>query len=217
MQFAGSWVRLPVRRQGSEKGFKRQNVIPGRSRVTAPHHIRYMLARVRRYTVLDSNVGWLNVGPTSVLSSRRWPSVSPTYIALWVYTEYTLILEAGPTGWRNGGRRQPAGTLFGTCWGIWVGPNCDMTHRFHEGGQTSIKCASTVSSTLWYPLTVCSRSTVLAFSSSRHRRWEQEHCVFMWRVGQDLETHWRALWILQCYGNDRLRMNQWCPGVERHF
>ena len=31
----------------------------------------------------DSNVGWPNVGPTSVLSSRRWANVIPTYIALW--------------------------------------------------------------------------------------------------------------------------------------
>ena len=30
----------------------------------------------------DSSVCWSNVGPTSVLSSRRWPNVSPTYIAV---------------------------------------------------------------------------------------------------------------------------------------
>ena len=33
--------------------------------------------------VPDSNEGWPNVGPTSVLSSRRWANVSPTYIAVW--------------------------------------------------------------------------------------------------------------------------------------
>ena len=35
------------------------------------------------FTVPDSNVGWPNVGPTSALSSRRWPNVSPVYIAVW--------------------------------------------------------------------------------------------------------------------------------------
>ena len=30
----------------------------------------------------DSSVGWPNIGPTSVLSSRRWANVSPTYIAV---------------------------------------------------------------------------------------------------------------------------------------
>ena len=30
----------------------------------------------------DSNTSWPNVGPKSVLSSRRWTNVSPTYIAL---------------------------------------------------------------------------------------------------------------------------------------
>ena len=32
----------------------------------------------------DSNVDWPNLGPTSVLSSRRWVNVSPTCIAVWV-------------------------------------------------------------------------------------------------------------------------------------
>ena len=32
----------------------------------------------------DSNVGWPNVGPTSVLSSWRWANVSITDIAVWV-------------------------------------------------------------------------------------------------------------------------------------
>ena len=32
----------------------------------------------------DNNVGWPNVGPTSILSSRRWANVSPTYIAVWL-------------------------------------------------------------------------------------------------------------------------------------
>ena len=40
-----------------------------------------------RIRVPDSNEGWSNVGPTSVLSSRHWTNVSPTYIAVW-----------GPTG-----------------------------------------------------------------------------------------------------------------------
>ena len=30
----------------------------------------------------DSIVGWPNVGPTSVLLSRRWANVNPTYIAV---------------------------------------------------------------------------------------------------------------------------------------
>ena len=32
----------------------------------------------------DSNVDWPNVDPTSVLSSRRWANVIPTYIAFWL-------------------------------------------------------------------------------------------------------------------------------------
>ena len=35
-------------------------------------------------TFPDSDVGWPNVDPTSVLSSRRWANVSPTFIAVWV-------------------------------------------------------------------------------------------------------------------------------------
>ena len=31
----------------------------------------------------DSNVGWPNVGPTSVLLSRLWHNVIPTYVAFW--------------------------------------------------------------------------------------------------------------------------------------
>ena len=34
-------------------------------------------------TIPDSNVSWPNVGPTSVLSSRRWANVSPTFIVVW--------------------------------------------------------------------------------------------------------------------------------------
>ena len=37
-------------------------------------------------TNLDSNVGWRNFGPTSVLSSRRWANVSQTFIAIWEAT-----------------------------------------------------------------------------------------------------------------------------------
>ena len=41
----------------------------------------------KMYTVMisnpDSNAGWPNVGPTSVLSSRRWTNAAPTYIAVW--------------------------------------------------------------------------------------------------------------------------------------
>ena len=33
--------------------------------------------------VPDSNVGWPNIGPNSVLSSRRWANISQTYIAVW--------------------------------------------------------------------------------------------------------------------------------------
>ena len=36
----------------------------------------------------DSNVGWPNVCPTSVLSSRRWANVRPTFIAVWAVMWY---------------------------------------------------------------------------------------------------------------------------------
>ena len=41
------------------------------------------------------NVGWPHVGSTSVLSSRRWANVSPTYIAVWLVSLWRV------TGWRT--------------------------------------------------------------------------------------------------------------------
>ena len=42
----------------------------------------------------DSNVGWPDVGPTSVLSSRRWANVRPTYIAVWdLYISSHLLVH----------------------------------------------------------------------------------------------------------------------------
>ena len=41
------------------------------------------------------NVGWPNVGPTSVLSSRRWANVSPTNIAVWLVSLWRV------TRWRT--------------------------------------------------------------------------------------------------------------------
>ena len=51
-------------------------------------------------SVLDSmyNVGWSNVGPTSVLSSRRWTNVSPTFIAAWGQPPWCRICF---TWWRH--------------------------------------------------------------------------------------------------------------------
>ena len=43
------------------------------------------------HTYPDSNLEWPNVGPTSVLSSRRWANVTPTYIAVWVLTPTSAI------------------------------------------------------------------------------------------------------------------------------
>ena len=39
----------------------------------------------------DSNIGWLNVGQTSILSSRRWANVAPTYAAVWAVCGETCL------------------------------------------------------------------------------------------------------------------------------
>ena len=57
---------------------------------TEQHHAPGISSGIRYVELLpDSNEGWPNVGPTSVLSSRRWANVSPTYIAVW---DLTLVL-----------------------------------------------------------------------------------------------------------------------------
>ena len=44
----------------------------------------------------DSDVGWPDVGLTSVLSSRGWANVSRTFIAVWVGTHCEIALSWMP-------------------------------------------------------------------------------------------------------------------------
>ena len=51
-----------------------------------PHHATYKISKKKRKkkdSNADRNADWANVGPTSVLSSRRWANISPIYIAVW--------------------------------------------------------------------------------------------------------------------------------------
>ena len=59
-------------------------------------HTASVVRWLRSYAICaDSNVGRLNTGPTSVLSSRRWANVSPTYIAVWLIRLWIGLPDTG--------------------------------------------------------------------------------------------------------------------------
>ena len=81
----------------------------------------------------DSNVGWPNVVPTSVLSSRRWANVAPTYTAVWVgFSRYAAI-----------------GVLFRSVCGLansrisslTINPNCPKRYSIAQEICTRFCCA----------------------------------------------------------------------------
>ena len=56
------------------------------------HDLRGCIEHIE--TLQDSSVGWPNSGPTSALSSRRWPNVSPTYKDYYGPSAYEMTMKA---------------------------------------------------------------------------------------------------------------------------